>query len=295
MRTLTILGAVLSLALAASSASAAQLWAFDAASGFGGYDYAYTFDPDGAGYVAAAFPTGEFEGVWGAAYDAAASTLYISGTYETPYWFSSAIAIYQGGPGGLSLVSASAAGLEDIYWAAGIEYLNGSLYGIGMDAFGTGNNLFVRIDNPGTASQTATQIGADLGSAADMGTPFGLCSDGQGGMFASFRSSSGGDSHTDLYLIDVATGAPTLLRSWLDSELDPGSGAIESLEFTEGRLFGLMSSGDVFEIDTATYDLTHLLELPSSTWTALVAIPEPGTILLMLGGLVALLTRWRKA
>lgn len=265
-----------------ATASSVSLWAFQYE---GGPSETIALDPFSTTTAAACY-TYDL-GLADASYDPSAGHLYVSGGgYEDPVWYcENTIYVYSGGPGGLGLVSYSNAGMEDpapgYHWLGGIEYIGGSLYAVGYTGYHI-DNVLLRIDNPGTVAQTVTQIGSPLGPTDDMGTPFNLCRDGQGGLFSIFTA----DDTVTLYRIDTTTGVATTSHSWPYSLFAPGSalGAFEGLTLLGDSLYGVMSLGRLWQIDLNTYEPTLLGELePTDLWTGLTVIPEPSTL-----GLLAL-------
>ena len=174
------------------------------------------------------------------------------------------------------------------HWLGGIEYLDGSLYAIGYEDF-EGDVFLIRIDNPGTPSQTVTQIGDTFGDVSDFGQPFALCSDGKGNLLGFTAKWL---PHEYLYSFDPVTGEATLLREYT-AGID-AFGKIEGLDHIGGKLYAMSVEGTVYELDGTTYDLTEIGTLPEGCWTALVAVPEPGVALMMLGGVAALVMRRRR-
>lgn len=163
-------------------------------------------------------------------------------------------------------------GDDGYHWLAGIAHMDDALYAIGYTGFHE-DNVLLRIDNPGTSSQSVAQVGPALGTTNSLGIPFNLCTDGQGSLLSVFRPTDSDDS--TLYQIDPATGALTALHSYPDSVVD---GYIEGLTRCCDDLYGMNTDGRVYRFDAQTYEATMLGVLPSSTWTGLVTIPEPCTV-----------------
>jgi hypothetical protein len=277
MRTLVIAFCAVFALASLASAAIPSLWAFNAGGPWAA-DLSYTVALDPFAFTGAAYPSGSSQTLMDADYLPATSTLYISCGYpgQENWWYQNTIAVYQDGPGGLQFVSSSNADMGNYHWLAGIEYLDGSLYAIAYTDF-DGDRVFLKIDNPGTASQTVSQIGPSLGSSADIGIPFALCADGLAGLFAGFGQ--------ELYRIDSATGNATLLHYYPPADLN--GGLFEGITMTQGRLFGLTTQGDFYEIDLDTYGATHLGDLDNRTWTGLVAIPEPSAFITIAAGITA--------
>ena len=157
-----------------SPASEPSLWAFDVGAMWspappGALSLVVGVDPFGTG--AAAFPPG-WNYLMDASYDTSNSILYVSGGFSTgpAWWYQNTIGVFSGGPGGLEFVSSSNAGMggEDGYhWLGGIAHMDGSLYAVGFIGFDEGDVL-LRIDDPGTAGQTVTQVGPVF---PDIGAP----------------------------------------------------------------------------------------------------------------------------
>ena len=288
MRT-TLLAAIIFIFIS-GMASAATLWAIDA--GDWANENSCLVDTSPFACTALAYPTGGLMTVQDGAYDASTSTLYLSGGGPDNYswWEQNTIAVYTGNPDATTLVSYSNEGMgtssTGYCWLAGIEYVGDSLYAIGSIGL-NGDNFLIRINNPGTASQTVTQIGDYLGASNSMGVPHGLCRDGSGGLIGVFI----GSQYNHLYSIDPLTGNSSLLHSYFAGQVQV---SFEALAYADQTLYGLGINGRLFEIDQSTYELTELGSLPSSTWTCLVAVPEPGTIVMMLGGIAALVMRLRR-
>ena len=289
MRTLLFAFCALFALASVAFADGPSLWAFDVGFMWGSHEDSYLITPDPFAQRDAAYPSGGPLILESAAYDISSATLYTSGGF-TPNWYSqNTISVFTGSPGGLALVSSSNAGMGIYNWLGGMECVDGGLYAIGYRNFEQGNVL-LKIDNPGTASQTVTQVGLGLGDTGEMGAPFALSRDGQGGLFGSF-----GSFGTDLYRIDIETGEASFLRSYSGDDFD---GVFEGLSFMQGSLFAMTTYGKLFEIDLGSYEIVELGELEdtsSSIWTGLVTVPEPSTLVMVSGGmLLALIARKRR-
>ncbi len=292
MRTAAFAVVIFVLATGVASAASVQLWAIDA--GDWGNEESYLIDTDPLTYNSVNYPTGGVDTAVGAAYDPSTSTLYLSGWGPNNHnWEEqNTIAIYTGGPGNATFVSSSDQGMGNpangYNWLAGIEYLDGSLYAIGYKGYHQGNFL-IRIDNPGTISQVVTQIGDDLGDTTTMGIPFAMCRDGQGGLIGSYRTDD--PQLTNLYNIDPYTGSTTLLHSYGATEI---YSVFEGLAYAQGDLYGILPGDTLYKINLATYELTEVGNIPAGTWLALVTVPEPGIVVMMLGGVAAFAFRRRR-
>lgn len=216
--------------------------------------------------------------------------------------------------------------------AEGLEYANGTLYGIG----GSTNQLWNLTTAPGTLiGDTGTRTGTDagLGYNAANGTMYHL-NDSQG--------------VSGLYTVNLGTGATTLVGTasafgdnlaidgqgnayaidgvFADSlySIDLTSGAFSligglglgniSVQFGSdfdgsGTLWALDSNGQIYTINTSTGAATFVsqVRLGSVTGTTLSGfeglaiagasqgeVPEPGTYLSVLGGLAALVALRRR-
>ena len=254
-------------------ASEPSLWAFNVGPVWDGQSLGLLIDPDPFSTSPGAYPPG-WNYLMDASYDMSNSILYVSGTLSTSpaWWYQNTIGVFSGGPGGLQYVSSSNAGMggsDGYHWLGGIALLDGSLYAVGYVGFHDGN-VVLRIDDPGTASQTVTQVGPVF---ADIGIPFNLCTDGQGSLLSIYRALSG---ESTLYRIDPSTGGLTGLHTYPDSLIN---GAIEGLTLCGDSLYGFNTDGRFFRFDLQTYEATVLGELgQSDLWTGLVTIPEPSTI-----------------
>ena len=280
------------VAPALAGAMMPELWAIDAGPQWAQND-SYIIQTDPFASISVGHPVDSLEIVFDAAYVPSLGMLYLAGNGpDDEAWYESTIALYSGAPGSMTEVSYSNAGMDGFNWAAGIEYLDGSIYAIGLTQVSSGDVFLIRIDNPGTASQTVTQIGDYLGNMDDIGVPFALTS-GPNGMLIGGLGANGGSSGTaNLFRIDPTTGDAQLLHAYGDDDLD--SSVFEGLAYSSGVLYGLTTNGTLYEIDVESYGVTELATMGDQVWTALVAVPEPGTILLMLGGVVALVMRRKR-
>ena len=268
--TLSVFASLLCL-MPLAHASEPPLWAFDVGPAWGeGVSVTVSLDPFSTN--AATFPPG-WNYLMDASYDLSTSLLYVSGGFSTApsWWYQNTIAIYSGGPGGLEFISSSNAGMggdDGYHWLGGIALMDESLYAVGWIGFDEGNVL-LRIDNPGTAGQTVTQVGPAFGNP---GIPFNLCPDGRGSLFSMFRPAS--SDETTLYRIDPTTGSLTALHTYPNTLID---GYVEGLTLSGNSLYGATTNwGRLIRFDLDTYEGTVLGELGlSELWTGLVTIPEP--------------------
>lgn len=281
--------------------SAAELWAFTpslwySAGPSGPADAleprALTIELDPFSTHGAAYPYSQMY-FQSASYDPSSSRLYVGGG-GSDWSVQNKVYVYSGGPDGVELLSSSDAGMGDIGperdWLGGIEYMNGSLYAVRYRSGlpGGSENIILRIDNPGTADQTVTQIGASLGSVYEIGMVRALCRDGQGGLY---MMSGYYAPTTTLYRINTTTGSATGLHTFASGTFP---GLIEGLAFSGGRLYGLTEGGSLYQIDLNTYDAILVGELGGSYgWEDITAIPEPGMLALAAVAAVAFLSRRR--
>jgi len=269
-----------------------SLWAFDAGPIWeDGVSAIVAPDPFSIG--AASFPPG-WNYLMDASYDISGSLLYVSGgiTAPTP-WTQHTIGIYAGGPGHLEYVSSSDAGMggaDGYTWLGGIALLNESLYAVCYEDDRKTTVVLLRIDDPGTAGQTVTQIGPLQGDMWSPGTPFNLCIDGQGSLLSVFRSESSDES--TLYRIDPESASVTALHTYPNSLVD---GWVEGLTLSGDSLYGVTTyGGQLIRFDLDTYEGTVLGTLaPTTLWTGLVTIPEP-SLVGALGLAIILAAAWRR-
>lgn len=278
--------------LPSSLASEPSLWAFNSGELWSGSDLSHVIALDPFASFTASYPPGQTV-LEDASYCPASSTLFVSGgdPGHEPWWYQNTISIYVGGPHGLEFVSSSNAGMGDeetgYHWLGGIAYTGDALYAIAYTGYEM-DNVLLRIENPGTASQTVTQIGEPLGTTSEMGPPFGLCPDGQGGLFGVLGETAGSSptGGSTLYRIDTTAATATPLQFYSDVQL-------EGLALSQGNLYALSRDGDVWQIDTDTYSHTVVGTLPYSAfpWTGLTIVPEPTVLALAALSLAAVLYR----
>jgi len=259
-------------------ASQPSLWAFNVGPGWDGQGLGLIICPDPFSTSPGAYPPG-WNYLMDASYDVSRCLLYVSGGITTPSpWTQHTIGIYAGGPGDLDYVSSSdtgMGGMNGYSWLGGIALLNESLYAVCYQDSRRTTVVLLRIDDPGTAGQTVTQIGPLQGDMWSPGTPFNLCSDGQGSLFSVFRSWSSNES--TLYRIDPGSASVTALHTYPDSLID---GWVEGLTLSGDSLYGVTTyGGQLIRFDLDTYEGTVMGVLWQSTlWTGLVTIPEPSAV-----------------
>ncbi len=251
----------------ATHASEPVLWAFDMGPG-GGLGVTETICLDPLASFSAEFPPGR-DVMQDASYDVTSSLLYVTGGNEGELWYyQNTVFVYSGGPEGLTFVSSSNAGMDDYHWPGGITLLGDSLYAVAFTGYFE-DNVLIRIDNPGTAAQTVTQIGPALGATEDMGVPYNLCPDGQGALLSMFRPAP---TERTLYRLDPATGVATPLHTY---SLEIGEGTIEALALLDDDLYGINMDGDLWRLDLDTYDPTFLGTIGFGVWIGLVPLHAP--------------------
>ncbi len=287
MRTAAFAVVILFLTIGVASAATQDLWAIDAGT-IWGFGLSSTVGLDPFSTNAVDYPSSLLDTVEDAAYIPSTSTLYLSGNGpdNTQWHEQNTIAVYNGGPAGVSLTSYSNQGMAGYNWLGGIEYLDGSLYAVGYEDL-LGDVFLIRVDNPGTPSQMVTQVGDYFGDADSFGIPYALCSDSSGSLIGAFTPLSSQDGESYLYSIDPLTGVASLLHTYPEDALD--SSKIEGLDRFGDKLYALTTDGMLYEIDETTYEPTELGSVPSSCWTALVAIPEPSSLILLGSGISVLL------
>jgi hypothetical protein len=278
MKIMTALAITLVALIPKVNAGEPYLWAIN----WGMMDLSYIIDPATSNMNAAAYPPGGLAETWDAAYVPSTSTLYLCG--RLPDSHSCAIAVYHGGPEGLVLTSVSNSGLFEGDWFRGLGFIDGSLYGVTQSAWQEEppprHDFLIRIDNPGTSYQTATQIGPDLGSI--IGYVNSLCSDGHGSLIGSFSQSPWGDGAQYLYKINISTGNVILLHSYPSDFFEY---QLEGITMIGETLYGMTIDGKIYSINRNTYDATHLGDLGDFLWTGLVTVPEPSTVPMILFGI----------
>jgi hypothetical protein len=292
MKTKTIFGLIITLFAFAMIAygSEPSPWVFNSGDKWSPPEKSYLINPSTFTLTQAVYPSNGLFATWDAAYSSSTSTLYVSGGMLSPYWYSSAIAVYNGTPESLTFVSLSDVGMDGCYWLAGIEYIENKLYGICQtDVYPRdGRNFLIEISNPGTPSQTVNQIGPYMGAIGEMGYGYALCKDGHGRLYGSFANIQTGPGHQKLYSIDISTGNAVLLHSYPYDYFD---GSLDGLTMIQDNLYGITHRGSLYQIDLDTYQTTLIGNLDYSIWTALVTVPEPSTILIAISGIALFLRR----
>jgi len=267
-----------------SFSASPQLWAMDVGRQWGGSNRSYAISLDPFYIEQAAYPLHGLPLLWDAAYIPSKNMLFVSGGTLNPNWYSSGIAIYKGGPENLEFISLSNIGMENCHWLAGIEFINDNLYGIAQTGEYLQQNIFVRIDRPGTSEQTVVQIGPNLGSWRDIGTPFALCKDGHGNLLGAF----GADGYQKIYQIDPSTGDSVLLHIY---DRNYFFQPIEGMTLRDNKLYALTTNTDLYEIDLEDFSATKITNLGGNIWTALVAVPEPSMVLCFAFGILLFFRR----
>lgn len=165
-----------------------------------------------------------------------------------------------------------------------LEFVDGFLYGA---ATLTGSPF-----NPAALAIIDLDSGAvnNVGSTNIFGPLGGLAYDGD----TLFAVEAGNTNPTDLYTLDLATGAATSV----------GSTGVQltGLEFgNDGVLYGLgqgANENQLFEIDPNTGQASLIGEINGVTGRSItagpVAVPEPSSMMLLAGSMIALVIRRRR-
>ena len=273
MKTLRIL-IVGFLLVTAIPAFPASLWSFSTGQLLSGSEESRVISLDPFSFREVAYPR-RMVTLAGAAYDISTNNLYLSGATSDPSTYTAMeIAIYNGNPDAYSFVSSSDVGLVDEYnWLGGLEYANGSLYSIAGKGSFEGPLALIKIENPGTPSQSVVQIGPDLYTD---GASFALCKNGTGGLYAITYHGSTSPESMRLLDIDYSTGEKTLLQEY---SLDPLGDRISGLALVDNSLIGCTELGGIVEINRDNFQITEIGNVKAQCM-AMVAIPEPSSILL---------------
>jgi hypothetical protein len=117
-----------------------------------------------------------------------------------------------------------------------------------------------------------------------------MCVSNAGELFASFSISGVNQA---LYTIDPLTGEYELVHTFSAEDIGDGN-SIMALESCDGDLVALLTYGRIYRINTETYELTELGTLPDYIWSSLAAVPEPGVVVMVVGGIAALVMRRRR-
>jgi len=267
------------LLVTAFPAFPASLWSFGIGAWLPGSEESRVISLDPFSFRAVAYPA-KMNILGGAAYDISSSNLYLSGALKDigSYLNMNSITIYNGNPDGYSFVSSSDVGLVNEYnWLGGLEYVNGSLYSIAFKGISTRGALaLIKIDNPGSPSQSVVQIGPDLYTEDERCSSYALCKNGRGGLYAIVFCSQ--DQNYSMRFLDInySTGEKTLLEEY---SIDSSINCISGLALVDGRLIGCTEIGRIVEIDRDSFQITEIGNVGHQCY-AMVAIPEPSSVLL---------------